>query len=123
MAIKAPDLDEQVSKLSGGNQQKVVLARWLARQPMLLILDEPTRGIDIGAKAEIYRLIDELAASGIGLILISSEMPELIGLADRVLVMAGGRITAELTRPDINEAAILKHAMPQSAAQHEGAIQ
>ena len=96
MAIKAPDLDEQVSKLSGGNQQKVVLARWLARQPMLLILDEPTRGIDIGAKAEIYRLIDELAASGIGLILISSEMPELIGLADRVLVMAGGRITAEL---------------------------
>ena len=123
MAIKAPDLDEQVSKLSGGNQQKVVLARWLARQPMLLILDEPTRGIDIGAKAEIYRLIDELAASGIGLILISSEMPELIGLADRVLVMAGGRITAELKRPDINEAAILKHAMPQSAAQHEGAIQ
>ena len=79
----------EVSKLSGGNQQKVVLARWLARQPMLLILDEPTRGIDIGAKAEIYRLIDELAASGIGLILISSEMPELIGLADRVLVMAG----------------------------------
>ena len=93
MAIKAPDLDEPVSKLSGGNQQKVVLARWLARQPMLLILDEPTRGIDIGAKAEIYRLIDELAASGIGIILISSEMPELIGLADRVLVMAGGRIT------------------------------
>jgi len=123
MAIKAPDLDEQVSKLSGGNQQKVVLARWLARQPMLLILDEPTRGIDIGAKAEIYRLIDELAASGIGLILVSSEMPELIGLADRVLVMAGGRITAELTRPNINEAAILKHAMPQSAAQNGEAIQ
>ena len=89
MAIKAPSLDELVSKLSGGNQQKVVLARWLARQPMLLILDEPTRGIDVGAKAEIYRLIDELAASGIGIILISSEMPELIGLADRILVMAG----------------------------------
>ena len=116
MSIKAPNLDEQVSKLSGGNQQKVVLARWLARQPMLLILDEPTRGIDIGAKAEIYRLIDELAASGIGIILISSEMPELIGLADRVLVMAGGRITAELARPDVDEATILKHAMPQSAS-------
>ena len=95
---RRPSLDELVSKLSGGNQQKVVLARWLARQPMLLILDEPTRGIDIGAKAEIYRLIDELAASGIGVILISSEMPELIGLADRVLVMADGRITAELAR-------------------------
>ena len=90
---------------------------------MLLILDEPTRGIDIGAKAEIYRLIDELAASGIGLILISSEMPELIGLADRVLVMAGGRITAERLRPDINEAAILKHAMPQAAVQYEGVAQ
>ena len=115
MTIKAPTLDEQGSKLSGGNQQKVILARWLARQPMLLILDEPTRGIDIGAKAEIYRLIDELAASGIGIILISSEMPELIGLADRVLVMAGGRITAELARPDVDEATILKHAMPQSA--------
>jgi L-arabinose transport system ATP-binding protein len=123
MSIRAPDLDVEVAKLSGGNQQKVVLARWLARQPMLLILDEPTRGIDIGAKAEIYRLIDELAASGMGLILISSEMPELIGLADRVLVMAGGRVTAELTRPDIDEAAILKHAMPQSPAQRQGAIQ
>ena len=82
-----------------------MLARWLARQPMLLILDEPTRGIDIGAKAEIYRLIDELAASGIGVLLISSEMPELIGLADRI---AGhGRAAASpasSTRPDINEA-------------------
>jgi L-arabinose transport system ATP-binding protein len=81
---------------------------------MLLILDEPTRGIDIGAKSEIYRLIGELAANGIGLILISSEMPELIGLADRILVMADGRVTAELTRPNIDEAAILHHAMPQS---------
>ena len=114
MSIKAPSLDEEVSKLSGGNQQKVVLARWLARQPMLLILDEPTRGIDIGAKSEIYRLIGELAANGIGVILISSEMPELIGLADRILVMADGRVTAELTRPNIDEAAILRYAMPQS---------
>ena len=81
---------------------------------MLLILDEPTRGIDIGAKSEIYRLIGELAANGIGVILISSEMPELIGLADRILVMANGRITAELTRPNIDEAAILQHAMPPS---------
>ena len=98
MSIKAPSLDTPVSQLSGGNQQKVVLARWLARQPMLLILDEPTRGIDIGAKSEIYRLIGELTPRGIGVILISSEMPELIGLADRVLVMAGGRVTGRAVR-------------------------
>jgi L-arabinose transport system ATP-binding protein len=120
IAIKTPTLDEPVSRLSGGNQQKVVLARWLACEPMLLILDEPTRGIDIGAKAEIYRLIDELAGAGIGIILISSEMPELIGLADRVLVMADGRITAELAGNDMSEEEILKHAMPH-AAQEEAA--
>ena len=80
-----------VSNLSGGNQQKVVLGRWLARRPQVLILDEPTRGIDVGAKAEIYRLIAELAGEGIALLVISSEMPELLGLSDRILVMAGGR--------------------------------
>jgi L-arabinose transport system ATP-binding protein len=116
MAIKAPSLDEQVSKLSGGNQQKVVLTRWLARQPSLLILDEPTRGIDIGAKSEIYRLIDELAAHGMAVILISSEMPELIGLADRVAVMAGGEITGMLEGEAMNERDILALAMPRAAA-------
>ena len=115
MQIKAPSLDTLVSDLSGGNQQKVVLARWLARAPSLLILDEPTRGIDVGAKAEIYKLIDALAARGIGILMISSEMPELIGLADRVIVMAGGRIQAELTAADISEENILKHAMPETA--------
>ena len=115
MTIKAPNLDEPVSRLSGGNQQKVVLARWLARQPLLLILDEPTRGIDVGAKSEIYRLIDELAAQGMAVILISSEMPELIGLADRVAVMAGGEVTGMLEGDAIDEANILKLAMPQHA--------
>ena len=121
IAIKAPGLDVPVSRLSGGNQQKVVLTRWLACEPMLLILDEPTRGIDIGAKAEIYRLLDELASAGMGIILISSEMPELIGLADRILVMAGGRIRAELSGGDIGEEDILRHAMPQTGERNEAA--
>jgi L-arabinose transport system ATP-binding protein len=112
LSIKTPSLEQQVSKLSGGNQQKVVLARWLARHLKVLILDEPTRGIDIGAKVEIYQLIADLAASGIGILLISSEMPELIGLADRVLVMAGGRITGELPAEQLNEQSILALSMP-----------
>ncbi len=122
LSIKTPDLDEAVARLSGGNQQKVVLARWLACQPLLLILDEPTRGIDVGAKAEIYRLIDELAASGIGLIVISSEMPELIGLADRILVMADGRIAGELTGAEMTESRILRLAMrpDQQSAETQG---
>ncbi|HEV8388286.1 MAG TPA: sugar ABC transporter ATP-binding protein [Dongiaceae bacterium] len=122
MAIKAPSLDEPVSRLSGGNQQKVVLTRWLARQPSLLILDEPTRGIDIGAKSEIYRLIDELATQGMAVILISSEMPELIGLADRVAVMAGGEVTGVLEGDAINERAILALAMPRNNATLDEAV-
>jgi L-arabinose transport system ATP-binding protein len=114
LSIRTPDLDQLVSKLSGGNQQKVVLARWLARQLKVLILDEPTRGIDIGAKAEIYQLIADLAAGGIAVLLISSEMPELIGLADRVLVMAEGRVTGELGA-DADEQSILALSMPQAA--------
>jgi L-arabinose transport system ATP-binding protein len=121
LSIRTPSLDQLVSKLSGGNQQKVVLARWLARQLKVIILDEPTRGIDIGAKAEIYQLIADLAAGGIGVLLISSEMPELIGLADRILVMAEGRITGELG-PDADEQSILALSMPQAAAQNEAAI-
>ena len=111
LSIRTPNLDQPVSRLSGGNQQKVVLARWLAREPRVLILDEPTRGIDVGAKAEIYQLIDQLAAAGIALILISSEMPELLGLADRILVMAGGCIVGELDASEASEDAILDLAM------------
>lgn len=115
LAIKAPTLDTPVGRLSGGNQQKVVLARWLARQPKVLILDEPTRGIDVGAKSEIYALIRNLTRAGLGVIVISSEMPELIGLSDRVMVMAEGRITAELSCDEITEDRILRAAMPQTA--------
>jgi L-arabinose transport system ATP-binding protein len=111
LSIRTPNLDQPVSRLSGGNQQKVVLARWLAREPRVLILDEPTRGIDVGAKAEIYQLVDQLAAAGIAVILISSEMPELLGLADRIVVMAGGRIVGELAGAAATEDAILHLAM------------
>ena len=111
LKVRTPSLDQEVGKLSGGNQQKVVLSRWLAAKPKLLILDEPTRGIDVGAKAEIYRLIDELANEGLGIMLISSEMPEIIGLSDRVYVMQNGRITGELSGDNINEEAILELAM------------
>jgi L-arabinose transport system ATP-binding protein len=115
--IKAPSLETSVSNLSGGNQQKVVLGRWLARRPKVLILDEPTRGIDVGAKAEIYRLIAELAAEGIALLVISSDMPELLGMADRILVMAGGRLVAELSREEANEERILSLAMGDNLTQ------
>lgn len=115
LSIRAPGLDTPVSRLSGGNQQKVVLARWLARAPKVLILDEPTRGIDVGAKSEIYALIRQLTQTGLGVIVISSEMPELIGLSDRVLVIAGGRITTELSGQAITEEAILRAAMPHAA--------
>lgn len=111
LKVRTPSLDQEIGKLSGGNQQKVVLSRWLAAKPKLLILDEPTRGIDVGAKAEIYRLIDELANEGLGIMLISSEMPEIIGLADRVYVMQNGRITGELSSEEANEEAILELAM------------
>jgi len=117
MRVKTPSLDQLVSNLSGGNQQKVVLGRWLARAPRVLILDEPTRGIDVGAKAEIYRLIAELAASGIALLVISSELPELIGLSDRILVMAGGRIVGEVPRADATEQRVLNLAMRENLSQ------
>lgn len=119
MAVKAPSLDTAVGRLSGGNQQKVVITRWLARQPKVLILDEPTRGIDVGARSEIYALIRNLTKTGLGVIVISSEMPELIGLSDRVLVLAGGRITAELGSQDLTEENILRAAMPSRPPEFE----
>ena len=117
MRVKTSSLDELVSNLSGGNQQKVVLARWLARAPRVLILDEPTRGIDVGAKAEIYRLIAQLAASGIAILVISSELPELIGLSDRILVMAAGRVVGEVSRAEATEQRVLNLAMRENLSQ------
>ncbi|WP_330295150.1 sugar ABC transporter ATP-binding protein [Streptomyces sp. NBC_00503] len=111
LRVRAPSIESEVRTLSGGNQQKVVLARWLARRPEVLILDEPTRGIDVGAKAEIYRIIADLAEAGTALLVISSELPEVLGLADRILVMQGGRITGELGRDEATEEAVLALAM------------
>ncbi len=111
LSVKTPSIDHGVNTLSGGNQQKVALARWLAHEPRVLILDEPTRGIDVGAKAEIYRLIDRLASDGMAIIFISSELPEVIGVSDRILAMQGGRITGELAAAQASEEAILGLAM------------
>ncbi|MFN2518147.1 MAG: sugar ABC transporter ATP-binding protein [Jatrophihabitantaceae bacterium] len=111
LSIRTSSVEQEVGNLSGGNQQKVVLARWLAHRPKLLILDEPTRGVDVGAKAEIYSIINALAEDGIGLLVISSEMPELLGLSDRIVVMQSGRITGELTRAEATEERILALAM------------
>ncbi|MEW1912623.1 sugar ABC transporter ATP-binding protein [Kitasatospora sp. NPDC085895] len=116
LRVRTPSIEHEVRKLSGGNQQKVVLARWLARKPKVLILDEPTRGIDVGAKAEIYRIIADLAAEGVAILVISSELPEVLGLADRIVVMQNGRITGELDRADATEEAVLSLAMADDIA-------
>jgi rhamnose transport system ATP-binding protein len=97
-SVKTSSVDEIAGRLSGGNQQKIVLGKWLANNPKLLILDEPTRGIDVGAKAEIHRLMSELAAEGVAILMISSELPEVLGMSDRVLVMREGRLVAEFDR-------------------------
>jgi L-arabinose transport system ATP-binding protein len=112
MRVKTPDLEQPIGRLSGGNQQKVILARWLATAPKILILDEPTRGIDIGAKADIYDLIDRLAAEGAAILLISSELPELLGLSDRILCLQAGRLTATIPASEATEVAVLHAIMP-----------
>ncbi|WP_414731843.1 sugar ABC transporter ATP-binding protein [Amycolatopsis mediterranei] len=114
LRVRTPSMEQEVRKLSGGNQQKAVLARWLARRPKLLILDEPTRGVDVGAKAEIYRIIDGLAAEGIALLVISSDLPEVLTLADRILVMRAGRLAGEIGREDATEEAVLTLAIPET---------
>ena len=111
LRVRTPSATHIIGKLSGGNQQKVVLARWLASAPLVLILDEPTRGIDVGAKAEIYQIIAELAAQGVAILVISSELPEVIGLADRIIVMQNGRVTGTLDRAAASEESVLAMAM------------
>ncbi|MDO5135624.1 MAG: sugar ABC transporter ATP-binding protein [Eubacteriales bacterium] len=111
LRIKTPSSDVHCSTLSGGNQQKVLLAKWLATDPKILILDEPTRGIDVGAKAEIYTIINDLAKAGLAVILISSEMPEVMNMSDRIIVMKEGRITGELGHEENDQEKILKYAM------------
>jgi ribose transport system ATP-binding protein len=110
--IKVSGRDQLVGQLSGGNQQKVVMAKVRFGDPSILLLDEPTRGIDIGAKQEIYALIAGWAREGRAVLLVSSELPELLALSDRILVMRAGRIAAELRGGEISQEAILRHAMP-----------
>ncbi|MBL8863929.1 MAG: sugar ABC transporter ATP-binding protein [Gemmataceae bacterium] len=110
LRVKTPSARQTVGLLSGGNQQKVVYGKWLARGPKLLILDEPTRGVDVGAKAEIYALIDELAGNGVAVWMITSDMEELLGMSDRVLVMHEGRIAGELAKPQLTEEAVMRLA-------------
>ena len=115
LRIRLASLRQPIGELSGGNQQKAILARWLLTDPSVLILDEPTRGIDIGVKAEFYDMIGELAASGRAILLISSELPELLALCDRVLVMSEGRLTANIPRAEATQESIMHAAVPRSA--------
>ncbi|OIQ11078.1 sugar ABC transporter ATP-binding protein [Neomoorella thermoacetica] len=111
LAVKTTSIETKVANLSGGNQQKVALAKWLASQCKVIIFDEPTRGVDVGAKVEIYKLINELAEQGVGILMVSSDMPELIGMCDRVLVMKDGRIMGELKKSQLKEESILRLAI------------
>ena len=110
LSIKTPGRDTLIQSLSGGNQQKVIVSRWLANDPDVLIMDEPTRGIDVGAKYEIYCIISDLAKQGKSIIMVSSEMPELIGMADRIMVMCDGKVTGFVEGDDMNQETIMELA-------------
>jgi ribose transport system ATP-binding protein len=114
LSIKAPGDQTQVVTLSGGNQQKVVLAKWLSMRPKVVIFDEPTRGIDVGAKNEIYSLMRELADRGVAILMISSDMEEVIGVSDRIAVMHEGSISGVLERPQFSEYNVLRLAIGQA---------
>ncbi|OIQ26105.1 MAG: D-xylose ABC transporter ATP-binding protein [Alphaproteobacteria bacterium MedPE-SWcel] len=114
--LRAASLDQDVGNLSGGNQQKVVIAKWLATQPQVIILDEPTKGIDIGSKAAVHDFMAELAAQGLSVIMVSSEIPEVIGMSDRVIVMRDGRIAAELSGEELTPETLVRHAAGITAA-------
>jgi inositol transport system ATP-binding protein len=110
LALKTPSLDQLIQNLSGGNQQKVLLSRWLLTDPDILIIDEPTRGIDVGAKSEIHRLMGELAKQGKAIIMVSSEMPEILGMSDRVMVMCEGQMVGEVSRKEATQEKIMELA-------------
>ncbi len=116
LSVKASGGDAAITSLSGGNQQKCIIARWLRTDPKVLLLDDPTRGVDVGAKAELYRIIDELCRKGLGLIVTSSELPELMTVCDRILVLCEGRLTGELTREEYTEQRIMELATQREAA-------
>ena len=109
-AIKIGKPDDMILTLSGGNQQKVVIAKWIGNHPEVLLCDEPTRGIDVGAKAEVYAILREIASQGIGIVMVSSELPELLSLCDRILVMHEGKMTGEIMREEATEELVMKYA-------------
>jgi putative multiple sugar transport system ATP-binding protein len=119
LRIRSAGVDQKVVDLSGGNQQKVVLSKWLFAEPELLILDEPTRGIDVGAKYEIYTIIDELASEGKGILMISSELPELLGMCDRIYVMNEGRFVAEFPAAEASQEKIMRVIVASGSSVHE----
>ncbi len=121
LRVRMTSVEQPVAALSGGNQQKVVLAKWLATKPRVLILDEPTRGIDIGAKVEVHRIISDLAESGLAIILISSDLPEVLAMSDRIVVLHEGRITAEIGHDDATEERVMYAATGQDAGPAEAA--
>ena len=121
--IRLSSIRQVVGKLSGGNQQKVGLSKWLATQPRILIMDEPTRGIDVGAKAEIHRLMSELAGKGMAILMISSELPEVLGMSDRILVMRGGMIVQEVDRARATQAGVAAAMMSDAPAEHAEAAE
>jgi ABC-type sugar transport system ATPase subunit len=108
--IKTPSLEQQVMNLSGGNQQKVMLAKWLVIKPKVLMVDEPTRGVDVGVKADVHRLLRDLAQRGVGVIMISSELPEVLGMSDRILIMREGEIVGEIGHVDATEENVMAYA-------------
>ena len=116
LRIRTPSLQQLIRNLSGGNQQKVILGRWLSETVKVILLDEPTRGIDVGAKSEIYTIMQNLARSGVCVIVVSSELPEVLGVSDRIAVMRQGKIAAVLDRADANEEKLLKLALPLETA-------
>ncbi|WP_421560286.1 ATP-binding cassette domain-containing protein, partial [Pseudomonas sivasensis] len=113
MKVKTPDAQQKIMYLSGGNQQKAILGRWLSMPMKVLLLDEPTRGIDIGAKSEIYQIIHNLAASGIAVIVVSSDLMEVMGISDRILVLCEGALRGEQTRENATESNLLQLALPR----------
>ncbi len=115
MEVKAAGLWQKAQELSGGNQQKVVLGKWLATKPRILILDEPTHGIDVGTKSNIHQLMSQLAGQGMAILMISSELPEILGMSDRILVMSEGRMTGEFKRGEATQEQIMTAAVARSA--------
>ena len=115
LSIKTPSIEQLAQNLSGGNQQKVVIAKWLASQSKILIFDEPTRGIDVGAKAEIYELMNELVAQGYSIIMISSELPEVMGMSDRVMIMHEGKVAGIFSKDEITPESVMGYATGMSS--------